>query len=171
MLKVIRFDKSEYVGERYNNALNINNALAVARGMAVLKCIPKRRAYRKHIMRLCNERPNLPFRVSQKDIKRLECAARCELPVNVIDILEVLVSEIQGAKDKIKYRAQDNYIISFHILNQTLNTLEDFRRWLAGHNIGERPMDDKYRDGVDYVKRRLDEFNKQNQGEFNSLFE
>lgn len=167
--KVIRFDKCRYKGKKYNHALEINKALALAEGICCFECIPKRRAYRKYIMSLCNRNSSLQYPVSHKDIKRLECAGKCELPINAVDILEVLIAEIAKMKNNFNYKAQDTYIISRHILNYTVESLEDFRLWLRGHKVGEMPECDKFRDEVAYIKKRLDEFDEKHPGIFNSL--
>ncbi len=171
MLKVIRFDKNEYQGGEYNNAFKINNELALAEGLSIFDYIPKRKAYRKHIIKLCNSNPNIVAPVSHKDIKRLERADKCELPINAVDILETLVTEIEKMRDNFNYRAHDNYIISCHILQYTLEALTNFCMWLDAHEVGVRPECDKFRNEVEYIKERLRKFDEKHSGTFNSIFE
>lgn len=113
----------------------------------------------------------MQYNVSHKDIKRLECAQKCELPITVVDILEVLVNEITNVKGKMNYIANDDYIISAHILNQTLDFLKSFFLGFTSTSISNRSENKKYITELNYVKNRFDEFNKLHPGTFNSLLQ
>ena len=169
MVKVIRLDKRNYGGPKYNNLFKINNELAIATGMSVFNYIPKRRQLRKHIIAIHNT-GNCRFPVSHKDIKRMERPNKCEVPVNIIDILEILICEIVCVKNRFNYRAQDENIISYHVLENTIEALRDFFAWLDAHPEGDRPECDKYREEVEYVLKRLEAFDIKYPGVFNSLF-
>lgn len=173
MLKVIRLDKREYGGGKYNNLKKINESLAEAKQQFVFECIPSKKKLRKQIMKKCNERKTCIVPVSNKDIKRMERAKKCEVPINIVDILEIIITEIINNKDDFEYRApkNDNSIVSCHALNNTISAIRDFKDWLDAHDGGERPECDKYREEVKYVLKRLDEFNDKYPEIFNALFE
>ena len=170
MLKVIKLDKKEYGREHFNNLFKINNELAVAKDLVAFDYIPKRKSLRKHIMNIHNKKCNCKFPVSHKDIKRMERPYKCEIPVNIVDILEIIITEIVQHKDKFNYRAQDTNIVSEHVLNNTIRTLKLFKAWLDAHENGVRPECDKYREETAYVCQRLEEFNKKYPQVFNDLF-
>ena len=170
MLKVIRLDKKEYNGERYNNLFKIDNELALAEGLVAFDYIPRRKALRRRIIDLHNKTYDSEFPVSHKDIKRMERAYKCEIPINIVDVLEILITEIIQYKKDFNYRAQDDYIVSCHILKNTIDSLTIFKAWLNSHAYGIRPECDKYRDEVAYVSRRLEEFDQKYPQVFNELF-
>lgn len=170
MNKVIKLDKQEYLGPKYNNLLIINNELACAMGLIALDYIPLRWNLRQHIMNKCNSDKQIIFKVSHKDIKRMEKSQRCEVPINIIDILEVIVNEILAHKEQFHYRANDNYIISMHMLYNTIDSLKNLIVWLEANEVGVRPECDKYRESVSYVKKRLEEFDAAHPHIFNDLF-
>lgn len=170
MLKVIRLNKKEYHGERFNNLFKIDNELSVAEGLVAFEYIPRRKALRKHIMDLHNKNNNCEFPVSHKDIKRMERPYKCEIPVNIVDILEIIIAEIVQYKKEFNYRSQDNYIVSCHILKNTIDTITIFKAWLDSHDYGIRPECDKYRKETEYVYNRLIAFDKKYPQVFNDLF-
>lgn len=170
MLKVIRLNKKEYNVESLNNLFKIDNELAVAEGLVAFDYIPRRKALRKRIMNLHNKNSKCEFPVSHKDIKRMERPCKCEIPVNIVDVLEIIINEIVQYKSEFNYRAQDDYIVSYHILKNTIDTLTIFKGWLDSHEEGVRPECDKYRQEVEYVYNRLKKFNEKYPHIFNELF-
>ena len=170
MNKVIRLDKQEYKGPKYNNLFKINNELACAMGLVVFEYIPLKRSLRRHIIDKCNQKNNIIAPVSHKDIKRLETSQKCEVPINIIDILEVIVDEILIHRKEYNYRSNDQYIISMHMLNNTIDSLRNLIVWLSDNREGVRPECDKYRESVLYVERRLKEFDAAHPQLFNQLF-
>ena len=170
MNKVIRLDKQEYEGSKYNKLFEINNELARAKGLVTLDYIPLRWSLRHHIIQRCNEKKDIIAEVSHKDIKRMEKSQKCQVPINIIDILEVIIDEIIKCKKDFNYRANDEYIISIHMLYNTIDSLKNLIAWLETHDEGIRPECDKYRDAVLYVKGRLEEFDVAHPELFNELF-
>ena len=160
--KVIRLDKREYIGPKYNNLFTINNELARAKESLALDYIPLRRAYRQQIIVKCNQNKSIVAKVSHKDIKRMEKSRKCEVPINIVDILEVIVDEIKNHKQKFNYRANDQYIISMHMLYNTIDSLNNFMVWINAHDEGVRSQCDKYRTEAYYVQKRLSEFDAKN---------
>lgn len=159
MNKVIKMDKKMYAGEKYNKLKQINDALAKAENMSIL-CIPLRKQLRKHIIRIHKKRFPDSFRLSQKDIKRLERPDRCEVSVNTVDVLEILLDEISGNFSQFDYKVEDDRIVSCHILYNTINALIDFKEWLDAHkDDDEHPENGKYRDSVNYLIERIRDFN------------
>lgn len=170
MKKIIKLDKQEYRGPKYNNLFTINNELASAKELLSLDYIPLRRAYRQQIITKCNQRKNIVAKASHKDIKRMEKSCKCEVPINIVDILEVIVDEIKNHKQKFNYRANDHYIISMHMLYNTIDSLNNFIVWIMEYDEGIRYQCDKYRTEAHYVKKRLSEFDAEHPGLFNELF-
>lgn len=178
MLKVIRLDKKEYEGKKHNNLHEINKELASVKRIFVISNVPSRRKFRKQFVEIANKElrkknKNEFFPVSIRDIKRLEYPKKCEIPVNIVDILEILISEINKYKNDITYRATDkeNAIISYYILTNTIDSLNIFKSWLKSHEVGERPECDKFREEVKYVAKRLEDFNVSHSQLFNELFD
>lgn len=171
MKKVIRLDKQEYSGPKYNNLFTINNELARAKELLALDYIPLRRAYRQQIIAKCNQNKSIIAEASHKDIKRMEKSRKCEVPINIVDILEVIVDEIKNHKQKFNYRASDQYIISMHMLYNTIDSLNNFMVWIMAHDEGTRSQCDKYRTEAHYVQKRLSEFDAKHPELFNELFD
>lgn len=86
--------------------------------------------------------------------------------------MEILIKEIITYKQNISHRATDkeNAIISYYILTNTIDLLNAFKSWLDSHEPGIRPECDKFRDEVDYVLKKLDNFNHLHPEFFNELF-
>ena len=171
MKKVIRLDKQEYSGPKYNNLFAINNELARAKELLALDYIPLRRAYRQQIIAKCNQNKSIVADVSHKDIKRMEKSRKCEIPINIVDILEVIVDEVKNHKQKFNYRANDQYIISMHMLYNTIDILNNFMVWIMAHDEGIRPECYKYSIEACYVQKRLSEFDAKHPELFNELFD
>ena len=157
MIKVVRLDKRQYAGAKYNNMFEINNELAKAKKMLTLDYIPQRYALRRKLIEECNKANIIP-EVSHKDIKRLEKPIKCQVPINVMDILEVIVKEIIKNKDNFHYRASDDYIVSLHMIYNTIESINDFYHWLEAHPNSERAECEKYREEVNYIKAKIKEF-------------
>lgn len=170
MRKVIKIDRRIYNGKQYNNIFKINNELAIAKDKAVFNYIPKRKSLRRDIINLHNSKYKSEFPVTHRDIKRMERPDKCEIPVNIMSVLEVIITEICLVKTKFSYRAQDNSIISCHALEGTVELLNLFDAWLNAHEVGERPECDKYRTEVAYVIQQIKSFDARHPGVFNSLF-
>lgn len=173
MRKVIRLSKRDYSKYIKNNLSTIDDKLAIAEGMAVFNKIPRRRQLRQHFIDLSKQKSGCPFPISHKDIRRLERPAKCEIPVNIVDILELLVEDLKFYKDKFTYRADatDSSIVSIHILRNTIEQIRVFYQWLKGHMDNPSFENNKYRQEVNYVVKRLREFDSKYPGLFNSLFE
>lgn len=170
MKKVIKIDKKSVKCKRHNNVFAINGDLARAKDMVAMSYFPKRKEFREYIVNIhANTYPNSPHKASRKDIKRLENPKKYEIPVNIVEILEILVNEVQTNKKKVNYRANDNLIISKHMLFCTLKSLNNFAEWLNANPIGLRPENDKYRVEVAYVVKALEEFDQKYNIDFNSL--
>ena len=121
MSKVIKISKRWYNSSlKYNNIYAINNSLALAEQMSVLGCIPKRKALREHIMAISLQREGIVAKISHKDIKRMERACKCEIPINIIDILEFIMEEIVAVQELFEYRAKDDAIVSMHTIGNTI---------------------------------------------------
>lgn len=179
MLKVIRLDKKEYRVNRYNNMYYINEALAKAEKIFFMEYIPSRKKLRKHLINIANDalekkygKGNF-FPVSNKDIKRMERPRKFEIPVNIVDILDIIIKETISNKENFTYRASvgEDDIISQHALANTIYMLRAFKAWLDANDEGVRPECDKYREEVAYVAKRFEEFDELYPGLFNSLFE
>lgn len=170
MVKVIRLDKREFnFGKKYNNLHDINDAVTEAMGMVGFRDQPKRRMYRAHV--IAQAKAKVPiFPVTQRDIKRVECPAKCEIPVNIVEILEVVVEDVQNYHNSIEYRANDSRIVSEYMLENIVQIIRLFYAWLRNHPLGERPHNDKYRDETAYIIRRLQEFDEDYPGVFDMLF-
>lgn len=171
MVKVIKIDKETVRCKKHNNLYAINSDLARAKNMIAMMYFPKRKEFMEYIIKKHkNMYPDSPYKVSKKDIKRLENPRKYEIPVNIVEILEILVEEVITNKDKVTYRASDDEILSKHMIFCTIKSLNNFAAWLAAHPIGERPMNDKYRQEVSYVINALERFDLEYNFDFNSLF-
>ena len=173
MNKVIRLgnNKQEYNLKKYNNAYKIHSDLAIAKGLSVLNKYPMRRKLRIELVKKCNKNQKGIFKVSQKDFKRIEQAYKSELPVVLIDIMEVLYDELIKFKNKTKYRApNDNVKILKFAIDQTHQILDVYKAWLAAHGENEDSEKNKYRKEMEYLEKRIDEFNKKHPGGYNDIF-
>lgn len=173
MRKVIKLSKREYRNYMENNLSEIDDKLAIAEGMAVFNKIPKRKKLRRHFIDLSKRKADCPFPISHKDIRRLEKPSKCEVPVNIVDILELLVDDINIYRDSFTYRARpyDKSIVSVHILRCTIEQITMFRSWLKDHLDDQNYANNKYRDEINYVAGRLKKFDAEYPGVFNTLFE
>ena len=99
----------------------------------------------------------------------MEKSRKCEVPINIVDILEVIVDEIKNHKQKFNYRANDQYIISMHMLYNTIDSLNNFMVWIMAHDEGTRSQCDKYRTEAHYVQKRLSEFDAKHPELFNEF--
>lgn len=171
MRKVIKLGKRWYNSNlKYNNIYVINDALALAKGMSVLGHFPKRKALREHIIMKSRRRKGVAAEIRRKDIKRMERACKCEIPINIIDILEIIMEEIVIVRDDFEYRANDDAIISMHTLGNTIRYL----RFVMDHMHDEEgnilPQFQKYQHEIAHVNRRIQEFDAKYPGVFDSIF-
>lgn len=73
MNKVIKLDKASVKCKKHNNIYAINEDLARVNGMVSMCYFPKRKEIREYIVKVhLNTYNNSPYKVSKKDIKRLE---------------------------------------------------------------------------------------------------
>lgn len=172
MIKVIRLGKSWYNANlKYNNIHAINDALALAKRMAVFGRFPKRKALREHIITKSLHRKGVVVEISHRDIKRMERASKCEIPINIIDILEIVMEEIVIVREFFEYRAKDDAIISMHTIGNTI----EYLRFVMDHMHDEQgeilPQFRKYEQEIAHVNRRIQEFDAKYPGMFNSIFD
>lgn len=170
MIKVIRLNKREYnMGKTFNNLHDINDAAATAKGMVGFRNQIKRRMYRNFLINKSKIKVPI-FPVTHRDIKRIECPGKCEIPVNIVEILEVVVEDVRANHEIINYEANDDRIISEYMLENIVLLIKLFNEWLRIYPEGEQPCNDKYRRETAYIVRRLGEFNQKYPGTFDSLF-
>lgn len=157
-----------------NELPEINNALASAHSMVTIFNQIKRKKLRKYIIEQYNSKfPNSMRRLSQKQIIALEHPNTLVIPVNIVDILEIIVEDIKSNKSRFHYRADNNNedIVSMYMVKYTLYALQYFKAWLKAHKDNPRSGCEKYRKESNYISNRLEEFNSRYPGVFNSLFE
>lgn len=173
MRKIIKLRKSDFNTKKkdINNIVDINNALSLCLGIKTLLGVPKRKKFRKHIIGITKPET---FPVSGKDIRRLECPGKFEIPVNIVDILEKVIEEIKLNRNNFRYRAPENnnQIISDYSLHITLQHLNHFYSIFndSDYNLEEHPETLKYKEEIEYVKKRMIEFNEKYDYIFNDLF-
>ncbi len=171
MNKVIKIPKNICLTKKkdINNIVHINNNLAITLGYSTFLGVPKRRAFRKYIIEITKSES---FCVSGKDIKRLEQPGKREIPVNIVDILEAIISNVIDKRNEYNYRApsDNNQIISVYALEKTLNHLSCFYTYINDKNHSILPENEKYRDAIQYVTERLNRFNARYPYIFNHIF-
>lgn len=116
MNKIIRmnFDRNLFKKNKYNNLFRIDNELAVAKNLVMFSVCPQRKKLRNQIIQRCNKMKDIPFKVTHRDIKRLERASKCEISVNSAFILRAIIEEIHDVRANYRYRAPDNDILSVY---------------------------------------------------------
>lgn len=172
MNKVIKLDKRWYNSKlKYNNIHAINDALAIAKHMSVFGRFPKRKSLREHIMLQSTYRKGVIAEVSHKDIKRMERAYKCDIPINIIDILEIIMEEIVLVRTNFKYRANDDVIISMHTIGNTIEYLHFVMDHMRDEQGDLLPQFKKYEDEITHVNRRIKEFDDKYPDVFDSIFD
>lgn len=171
MIKVIRLGKRWYNASlKYNNIYAINDALALAKRMAVFGRMPRRKALREYIIKRSLRHEGVVTEISHRDIKRMERAYKCEIPINIIDILEIIMEEIVIVREFFEYRAKDDAIISMHTIGNTI----EYLRFVMDHMHDEQgeilPQFKKYEQEIAHVNRRIQEFDAKYLGVFDSIF-
>lgn len=174
MLKVIKLDKHIFniKKKENNNIIDINNNLALSLNFTTINRIPKRRAFRSFIIKE-TEKGNKKLSVSNKDIKRMECPWKFEIPTNIVSILETIIINVIGNKDSFRYRADDDdkKIVSDFALLHTIEQVRVFIAYINTHDLELNPTVAKYKDEIEYVSKEFQEFDKKYNYIFNKLFE
>ena len=168
MYKIIRFDKKNcIVREKYNNFYYMFEKLALAKGMKVLNYIPKKRELRTYLIDEY-EKNNYEFKLSNKDFKRLERPRKYELPVNVVDVLELFLTEIIRNKTNFDYECNDSEIVSIHMIKNSIDLLNVLIAFLDDpDNSNDKAQ--KYAKSVEYVKNKLQVFDQNHNYTINSI--
>lgn len=173
MNKIIKFNGSPTFTTRKNakNRLyEINDALAEALNLKTKTNQIKRRALRAYIIDKFSSVDNSIF-ISHKDIKRLENPGRFEIPLSMIKILKLILSIIKQNKD-FEYRADrsNTQIIIRYILDITIQHIENLY-WHIKTRTDYSPEIIKYKDDICKLINEINEFNEENPGIFNNLFD
>lgn len=168
MYKVIRFDKKNcVVREKYNNFYYMFEKLALAKKMKVLNRIPKKRELRTYLINKY-EKNNHEFKLSNKDFKRLERPRKYELPVNVVDILELFLDEVIKNKENFDYKCNDSEIVSIHMIKNSIDLLNVLIAFLDDPDNSSAEAQ-KYAKSVEYVKSKLQNFDQKHNYTINSI--
>lgn len=189
-IKVIKISRLGAHGQRpvipkYNNLLAVNDALAKARDLTTCIDKPRRRAYQEMIIYLSRTRyrddMDSAVPISKKDIRRLERPGRGKIPVNIFDILEIIVRElaVEGQLEHSKFEYPNlercDTIISEYLVRNSIalvTALWNTILLIEADAAGEHPPVEnlKYRDAAAYVLSRLEDFDNRHPGYFSSLF-
>lgn len=168
MYKIIRFDKKNcVVREKYNNFYYMFEKLALAKGMKVLNYIPKKKELRTYLINEY-EKNNYEFKLSNKDFKRLERPRKYELPVNVVDVLELFLTEIIRNKTNFNYECNDSEIVSIHMIKNSIDLLNVLIAFLDDPDNSNAKAQ-KYAKSVEYVKNKLQVFDQKHNYTINSI--
>lgn len=171
MRKAIRLAKREFRSTLRNHAVEIDNKLAIAMGMVVFKKFPLRKKFGEYIRQQSKWKSGCVYEITRRDIKRLESPNKCEISVNIVDFLEIVITEIVYHKDSFKstYKVSDDgdSIVSMYMLRSTIEQVRLFRLWLADNENTADFANNQYRDEAQYIADRLAKFDKEHPGTFN----
>lgn len=175
MRKVIRLAKREFRSNLRNHAVEIDNKLTIAMDMVVFKKFPLRKKFGEYICQQSKWKSGCVYEITRRDIKRLESPNKCEISVNIVDFLEIVITEIVYHKDSFKstYKVSDDgdSIVSMYMLRSTIEQVRLFRLWLADNENTADFANNQYRDEAQYIADRLAKFDKEHPGTFNLLLE
>lgn len=181
MRKVIRLkrDRAKLEKCKYNNLFRIDNELAIAEGEAILNTYPERKKLRRTIIDICNGNEQIKKKkipeVSHKDIKRLEKASLCEIPINATVILDTIIAEIIKHKESFRYRAPESNtdIVYIYMIGLTYKLLELIYTKIEGKaykDNEDKERCEKYSKEINKTMKDLMELGLKYNYIFNELF-